>query len=179
MSAINLIIMLIQAVIMLFQLRALMQSSSVDYYNKVTQVVIKLTQPIIGILPIRSKQIKGFYYCGFVVSFVIALIASGLLHFIFKAPIPLALLISVILTVKTFGYLILILLLAQALTSWLPSTRGWSLYFSQITHPIVSPVQRIIPPIGMVDISLMIVMLAIFAINSLCYKVFGIWWGIC
>ena len=68
------------------------------------------------------------------------------------------------------------LLFAQALLSWLPSTRGWSFYFSQITSFITAPVQRIIPPIGMIDISLMIVLIALFALNRLFANIFGIMW---
>ena len=82
--------------------------------------------------------------------------------------IPLA---ALLMLLKTTGYLIIFLLLAQALTSWLPATRGWSFLFAQINAPIVAPVQRIIPPIGMIDISLMIVLIAIYALNSLMYAV--------
>jgi YggT family protein len=50
--------------------------------------------------------------------------------------------------------------------------------FGQLTYPIVAPVQKIIPPIGMIDISLMIVMIAIFALNRLAYSIFGLYWAI-
>ena len=109
-------------------------------------------------------------------SFVIALICVSILVVtILQFDIRLVLLFTTIITVKTFGYLIIILLLAQALTSWLPSTRQWSIFFSQITYPIVAPVQKIIPPIGMIDISLMIVMLGLFALDSLFARLIPIW----
>ena len=176
MSVLSLIVMVIEALVMLFQLRALMQSSSVDFYHPVTQVVFKLTQPVIRLIPIKNANIKGFYYCGMIVSFVIALICVSILVVtILQFDSRLVLLFTTIITVKTFGYLIIILLLAQALTSWLPSTRQWSIFFSQITYPIVAPVQKIIPPIGMIDISLMIVMLGLFALDSLFARLIPIW----
>ena len=38
------IIMLAEAFVILFELRALMQSSNIDYYHPVTQAVVKLTE---------------------------------------------------------------------------------------------------------------------------------------
>ena len=171
--AIHYLIMFATAVVMLFELRALMQSSSIDYYHPFTQAVVKLTEPLLGRLPFRNIHFKGFYYCGFIVSFVIAVVFFTVLVSLSSFDILL------ILTVKSFGYLLIFLLLAQALTSWLPNTRYLSMTFAQITYPIVSPVQKLIPPIGMIDLSLMIVMIALFALNTMFGKLFGILWYIC
>lgn len=62
--AIHYLIMFATAVVMLFELRALMQSSSIDYYHPFTQAVVKLTEPLLGRLPFRNIHFKGFYYCG-------------------------------------------------------------------------------------------------------------------
>ena len=177
--AIHYLIMFATAVVMLFELRALMQSSSVDYYHPFTQAVVKLTEPLLGRLPIRNIHFKGFYYCGFIVSFVIAVVFFTVLVSLSSFDILLIALFSIILTIKSFGYLLIFLLLAQALTSWLPNTRYLSMTFAQITYPIVSPVQKLIPPIGMIDLSLMIVMIALFALNTMFGKLFGILWYIC
>ncbi|MDD6317770.1 MAG: YggT family protein, partial [Succinatimonas hippei] len=78
--------------------------------------------------------------------------------------------------IKSFGYLFLALLLVEAITSWLPSTRSVSYLCAQITSPLVGPIQKIIPPIGMIDISLMLIMIALFALNTLMVKLFGPLW---
>ena len=162
------IIMLAEAFVILFELRALMQSSNIDYYHHVTQAVVKLTEPVIKFLPFRNYNIKGFYLCGIAVAFVIALAFSAVFFTYFGhmfAP-GLILTFALCMTLKSFGYLIL----------FLPSTRQWSYMCGLLTYPIVRPVQKIIPPIGMIDISLMIVMLAIFALNSLFLRIFGAVW---
>ena len=176
----NFYIMLAEAVIILFELRSLMQSSGIDYYHPATQTVVKLTEPVMKLLPFRNKSIKGFYYAGILVAFVLAVMFWFAFFVIYagKPDIPAVILLAVLMTVKSFGYLILFLLLAQALCSWLPATRGYSFMFGQLTYPIVAPVQKIIPPIGMIDISLMIVMIAIFALNRLAYSIFGLYWAI-
>lgn len=177
--AIHYLIMFVTAVVMLFELRALMQSSSIDYYHPFTQSVVKLTEPLLGRLPIRNIHFKGFYYCGFIVAFVVSVIFFTVLASLSSFNILFIFLLSIIMTIKSFGYLLIFLLLAQALTSWLPNTRYLSMTFAQITYPIVKPVQKLIPPIGMIDLSLMIVMIALFALNSMFGRIFGIYWYIC
>jgi YggT family protein len=51
-------------------------------------------------------------------------------------------------------------MLAYALVSWVPSIRGrWSDYLARIVEPVLSPVRRIIPPLGGLDLSFLIVIL--------------------
>ena len=64
MNTLYFVFMVIEAVVILFELRALMQSSSVDYYHKVTQAVVRLTEPLIRVIPFRNKSIGGFYFTG-------------------------------------------------------------------------------------------------------------------
>lgn len=174
----SLVILVIQAVIMLFELRSLVQSSSVSYYHPVAQAVAKLTDPILKFMPFRQKHIRGFFYAGLLIALFISLLFWLVFALFLRsgdllATVPL---LGVLMTIKTFGYMLIILLLVQALTSWLPSTRGISQLCYELTYPIVSPVQKIIPPIGMIDISLMIVLLVIYALNFLFYKIFGYIW---
>lgn len=162
------------ALVMLFQLRAMMQSSSADYYHPVTQAVTKITNPLVNIGLWRNIRIGSFSAAGMVVGFIIGLIAWIIAVFlIIRAPFYMAILGSIVLFIKCFGYLIIALLLIQALCSWLPATRDFSYLMGQITSPITAPVQRIIPPIGMIDISLMVILLALYALNALMYKVLG------
>jgi YggT family protein len=55
-----------------------------------------------------------------------------------------------------------VLMLAYALVSWVPSLRGkWTEYIAMLVEPVLTPVRRIIPPLGGLDISFLIVILAI------------------
>ena len=59
------------------------------------------------------------------------------------------------------------------LSSWFVFTRNTFLGFvKRITDPIMIPVQRLIPPIGMFDISAMIVLLLISFLQSIVLRVF-------
>jgi YggT family protein len=59
------------------------------------------------------------------------------------------------------------IMLAYALVSWVPSLRGrWTDYVAMLVEPVLTPVRRIIPPLGGLDISFLVVILAIqFAIG--------------
>jgi YggT family protein len=53
-------------------------------------------------------------------------------------------------------------MLAYALVSWVPSLQGrWSGYVARIVEPVVFPVRRIIPPIGGLDLSFLVVILLV------------------
>jgi YggT family protein len=54
------------------------------------------------------------------------------------------------------------IMLAYALVSWVPSIRGkWTEYVAMLVEPVLTPVRRIIPPLGGLDISFLVVILAI------------------
>ncbi len=53
-------------------------------------------------------------------------------------------------------------MLLYALVSWVPSLQGrWSVYVARIVEPVLMPVRRIIPPLGGLDLSFIIVILLI------------------
>ena len=64
---------------------------------------------------------------------------------------------------RIFGYLVV----ARALTSWFPDARRHPIVqlLYQITDPVMVPASRLIPKIGMIDISPMIVIILLFAIS--------------
>lgn len=174
----HMLIIAVEAVVMLFELRFLMQTSRADYYNPLTMAVVKLTRPLADLNFISSIHLGRLYIGSLVVAYAVSVVFWILLGLYAHLPLSMCTAIALLMPVKVLGYMLFMLLIAQALTSWLPSTRAWSYYFSQLTAPIVAPVQRIIPPIGMIDISLMIVLLIMYAINGLFYRIFGGLWAI-
>jgi YggT family protein len=63
-----------------------------------------------------------------------------------------------------FGYLIV----ARALSSWFPDARRHLIVqlLYQVTDPVMIPASRLIPRIGMIDISPMIVILVLFTVSD-------------
>jgi len=55
-----------------------------------------------------------------------------------------------------------VLLLIYALLSWVPNMRGkWTEYISMLVEPVLLPVRRIIPPMGGLDVSFIVVLLVV------------------
>jgi YggT family protein len=60
--------------------------------------------------------------------------------------------------VETIFKLYLLLLIVYAVLSWIPSLRGrWSDYLAMVVEPVLLPVRRVIPPVGGLDLSFLVV----------------------
>ena len=60
--------------------------------------------------------------------------------------------------VETIFKLYLLVLIVYAVLSWVPSLRGrWSDYLAMAVEPVLIPVRRVIPPIGGLDLSFLVV----------------------
>ena len=63
--------------------------------------------------------------------------------------------------------LYVLVLLVYALVSWVPSIRGkWTEYVAMLVEPVLTPLRRIIPPIGGLDVSFIVVLLVIQLIST-------------
>ncbi|HZQ07185.1 MAG TPA: YggT family protein [Anaerolineae bacterium] len=71
-------------------------------------------------------------------------------------------------TVEIFFNIVLLLILVRIILSWLPQLRYNQIaeIVFGITEPILSPFQRIIPPIGMIDISPMVAIIALSVLQQ-------------
>lgn len=168
------IIHILTVVVMIFQFRALLQSSSANYYHPLVQLVNKVTNPLVNIPAWRTVRVGSFFMAGMIVSLILSVVVWVLCSLTIKGfPISMAFMGGILLFIKAFGYLLITLLLVQALCSWLPATRDFSILLGQATSPITAPVQRVIPPIGMIDISLMLILLGIYFLNKLAYSLFS------
>jgi len=146
-------------------LRVLLQLVRADFYNPLSQLVWKVTnppvQPLRGLLPKQGL----FDVAAALVLWVVALLYVLLVGQGFGAGIGLlaavwfALLKCVVLIINLYT----LTLFVQAVLSWMgPGGRNpaadilWSL-----NEPLLKPVRRFIPPIGGFDLSPLVVMLAL------------------
>jgi YggT family protein len=61
-----------------------------------------------------------------------------------------------------------LLMLVYAVISWIPSLQGrWSTYVARVVEPVLQPVRRIIPPLGGLDLSFLVVILLVGYIMNL------------
>lgn len=125
-----------------------------DYFNPVVQFIIKMTnflvKPTRRLLPnigrIETATLLWIIVLQAVKFGLIATIGGG---FDFAAILLLSLGDSIKLFVQTFFYAII----AQAILSWIQPHSPVNYILYQFTSPIMRPIQRLVPPIGGVDIS--------------------------
>lgn len=62
-----------------------------------------------------------------------------------------------------------IVLVARALYSWVDPTMTTPIgkFLRDVTEPIVAPIRQVIPPMGMLDLSIMVTMLLIIVLRQL------------
>jgi YggT family protein len=90
---------------------------------------------------------------------------------------PYNLLFGLISLVKSAGYLIFWVMIIRALMSWVSQGRSPIDYVMyQLTEPLMAPIRRIIPAMGGIDFSAMVVILILYLINYLGMDLFGEIW---
>lgn len=147
-------------------LRFLLQAVGADFYNPVSQALVKVTAPVVK--PFR-KAIPGFHGLDIgtlVAAYVLNVLATLMLTFLYTGGmLPLTMLFgwsfvglaSLILNIYFWGLIISIIASWIAPTSANPAL----ILIYQLLAPIQSRVRRVIPPLGMIDISPIFIILGI------------------
>ena len=75
--------------------------------------------------------------------------------------------------VQILGQVLWIALLARVVLSWvsLSPTNPFVVIVYQITEPILAPIRRVLPRMGMMDLSPMVALILIFAIQRLIIRI--------
>jgi len=147
---------LFELYILVLVIRLLLAYASANYFNPITQVIIKLTAPLVNplrrVLPnffrIELSTLLLIFLFEIIKIALISLLSVGELNVFF---------IVMLATTATIKFILQILfyaILLQAILSWFPT--GYSpasQVLDQITSPVLRPMRRIIPPIQGIDIS--------------------------
>lgn len=163
---------LINIYLFLLMLRFLLQASRADYYNPLSQSVVKVTQPVVKPLQGFLRPIGRFDLAslgaGFIIKAVsivaIMQIAIGIMPPIGGIAIAaVAALASAILKIYFFA------LIGMIILSWVApqASHPGALLINQLVEPIMAPVRKVIPPLGMIDLSPIIVFIAINLIDGI------------
>lgn len=166
--------------VMVLLLRIWMQWVHSDFYNPFSQFVVKITQPIVGPLRRIIPSLGPIDSASLLVSFLLMTIKFPLLLLIGSGSISLSpynLLFGIIALVKAAGYLIFWIMIIRALMSWVSQGRSPMDYLlHQLTEPLMAPIRRILPAMGGIDFSAMVVILILYLINFLGMDLLGELW---
>ncbi|WBA81134.1 YggT family protein [Endozoicomonas sp. GU-1] len=159
--------------IMAVLIRFLLQLVRADFYNPISQAIVKATSPLLN--PIR-KIIPGYGGVD-MASLVLALILQIALLYVLlliggfspaTIPFPSVLISSLIKLGIEFLNIYMFSLIIIAIASWVAPNSynpGLMLLF-QITEPLTSRIRKVIPPLGGLDFSLMVLVIIIITLKN-------------
>jgi YggT family protein len=162
--------------LMVMILRLWLQLVRADFYNPFSQFVVKATNPLV--LPLRriipslgrldSATLLLAYGLMLAKLVILQLLQSG------QVAILPSVIFAAILLVKETLTLLFWILVIRALLSWFSQGRSPVEYvMHQLTEPLLRPVRRILPPLGGLDLSVLVVLIGLQFLNIL----FSSWFG--
>lgn len=165
-------------------LRAWFQFSRVDFYNPISQSLVKITQPVLNPLMTFIPTVKNINLAALLLAFLLFSLKFPLAHvvgnlFIGNADVLDYAIIGMLTLVRTVGKAIFYVLLIGAVMSWF--NRGATplqFILAQLSEPLLRPIQRILPNTGMIDFSPMVLAVILFLLNSLLGDLFDVYWAL-
>jgi len=170
--------------IMVVLMRVWLQAARADFYNPFSQFIVKVTQPVVGPLRRAIPSIGSidiatilFAYVLCVLKFTILVLTatSGTMGFsVFY------LLLGLLTLIKQAGSMIFWVLIIRAILSWVSQGKSTIEYvFFQITEPMLAPVRKILPDLGGIDLSVLVIFILLQFANFLMGDFIGpMWYGL-
>ena len=157
-------------------LRFVLQWVQADFYNPVSQFIVKITTPVVKPARRFIPGYKGLDIASLVVCYLVLSLSQAIVQAI-GGYNPTVLTVTVLaitdlisLVINVFFYAIII----QAVISWI-NPQGHNpinhLLYS-ITYPVLRPAQKLIPPLGGLDISPIFALLGLKVIEMLINPLF-------
>ncbi|SPJ35317.1 YggT family protein [Kushneria phyllosphaerae] len=169
-TGIMLVNTLINLYLFVLMLRFLLHASHADYYNPISQAIVKATSPLVAPLQRILRPAGPIDIATLVVALLFKMAGIALICMVIFGFPPIGLLavaalagvVNAILKIYFFAMIIMIIL------SWVAPQSGHpgALLVFQITEPVMAPVRRVIPAIGMIDLSPIVVFLLINVLDS-------------
>ena len=150
--------------LMVVILRLWLQLARADFYNPFSQFVVKATNPLV--LPLRKMipSMGSLDTATLLIAYAVALTKILLLQGVLAGQmlLPQSLFWAVLVLVKEVLSLMFWILVIRALLSWVSQGRSPIEYvMQQLTEPLLRPIRRIIPPMGGLDLSVFVALVAL------------------
>jgi YggT family protein len=157
------------ALLMILIMRIWLQAVKADFYNPLSQFIVKASNPIV--VPLRRviPGLGGLDLASILVAYVVAT-----LKFVSLAALSgeslgvLAFYIGLLVLIKQAGFLLFVIMIIMAVMSWV--VQGYNatlMVLAQLTDPFLRPIRKIIPSIGGLDLSMLVAFLLMNVINIL------------
>jgi YggT family protein len=152
-------------------IRFLLQWAGADFYNPLSQFIVKMTSPVLRPLRRLLPGYGGVDVASLVVAWLLKTVELAVLTLLLGLSLtPLgAVAWAVPALVALFINIFLFAILIRVILSWVnPDPYNPAVgILTRVTDPILIPAQRVIPPIGGIDLSPMLVMIGLVLLEML------------
>ncbi len=164
-------------------LRFLLQIAKADFYNPVSQAVIRITDPAVKILRNFIPGYKGVDFSTLVLAFIVEALAICGLILVYGGSIPS---MANVITWAFVGVAMFIIniyyyaIIASIIMSFVmmftgnPSPHPLLQLVWQLTEPVMRPIRKVIPPLGGLDFSPIFIFIAIQIVQNFLITAFGL-----
>lgn len=145
--------------------RFFLQAARADFYNPVTQGIVRLTNPILEPLRRVIPPVGGQDTAALVAAWLVALLFL-VLAFSLTEGVPNVALLALMAVLHLFELVLDMLfwgVIIHAVLSWFPNAQGApaARLLDQLMSPLLRPIRRILPDLGGIDLSPIVLLIAV------------------
>lgn len=164
-------------------LRFLLQIAKADFYNPVSQTVIRLTDPAVKLFRSFIPGYLGIDFSSLILALVVEAAAICVLILLYGGGIPgirfivtWAFVGVIYFTINIYYYAIIASIIMSFVTVFSGSVNPHPILrlIWQLTEPVMAPVRKVVPPIGGLDFSPIFIFIIIRLIQNALIRTFGI-----
>jgi YggT family protein len=162
--------------IAIMMLRFILQQVGADFYNPISQFVVKFTQPLVGFARGFIPSIRKIDTATLVLVLTLIIMKTVLLFSIAGYQFTgLQVLIKALYDLVSLGFdIFIVALFVQAILSWISpdphNPVSGLLYY--LTLPVLRPIRKYIPPIGGIDLSSLVALIGLMFLKRLILQLF-------
>ncbi|WP_394200191.1 YggT family protein [Shewanella waksmanii] len=164
--------------LMVVILRIWLQLARADFYNPFSQFVVKATHPIVAPMRRVLPSMGNLDTASVVLALLVVIAKFVILSLMAGANIDIVtiFIVSVVSVIKEAGVLLFWMLIIRAILSWVSQGHNpIEMVMGQLTEPLLAPIRRILPPMGGLDLSLLVMMIILNFLNILLSQYVPFW----
>jgi YggT family protein len=157
---------------LLFLMRFLLQASGANFYNPISQAIVKATDPVCKPVRLALKSYGNFDFASLFVAWVISVIAVFAFTIMFSGSAPpvlsalwAGLIKTLLVLIQFYKWTIIIIVIASFVAQ---GTHHPALaLLNEILEPLMGRVRKVMPNFGLLDLSPMVVLLIIIVVEDI------------
>jgi len=162
---------------LLFLMRFLLQASGADFYNPISQAVVNATEPLCKPLRLALKPFRNLDFASILVAWIIGVGSVYAFTFMQYGSAPAlfpalwaGMIKTLLVLMQFYKWTIIIMVIASFVAQG--SVHPALQLLQQMLEPIMAPVRKILPTLGPLDLSPMVVLLIIILIEDILMRAY-------